>query len=284
MRNPLPSSACIQSCRLVSWSDEAFEKAKAEDKPIFLSIGYSTCHWCHVMEKESFEDEEVAKILNKHYVSIKVDRELRPDIDHIYMRVCQGITGSGGWPLSIFMTPDQKPFYAGTYFPKETKGRYLGFIDILTYFAKLWETDKERLYEDITEIDKYLKKSMVIPSEEPDIKTIDKAYRLLKADYDPKYGGFGTAPKFPTPHNLLFLLRYYKMTSDTNALHMAEHTLTSMYKGGIFDHIGYSFRYSTDQAWLVPHFEKMLYDNFIGYRPRMLACTKLYKISPKDGL
>jgi uncharacterized protein YyaL (SSP411 family) len=211
------------------WSDEAFEKAKAEDKPIFLSIGYSTCHWCHVMEKESFEDEEVAKILNKHYVSIKVDRELRPDIDHIYMRVCQGITGSGGWPLSIFMTPDQKPFYAGTYFPKETKGRYLGFIDILTYFAKLWETDKERLYEDITEIDKYLKKSMVIPSEEPDIKTIDKAYRLLKADYDPKYGGFGTAPKFPTPHNLLFLLRYYKITSDTNALHMAEQAIIKIF-------------------------------------------------------
>ena len=264
------------------WGDEAFQKAKTENKPIFLSIGYSTCHWCHVMETESFEDLDVARILNENYISIKVDRELRPDIDNIYMRVCQGMTGSGGWPMSVFMTPEQKPFFAGTYFPKQSAGQYSGFIDIITHFAEAWKENKNQFFEDTAQIEAFLKQSMDKHSEELKQSVIQSAFEELKSQYDPLYGGSGIAPKFPTPHKLFFLLRYYKSASDRTALDMVEHTLLSMYKGGIFDHIGYGFsRYSTDRKWLVPHIEKMLYDNAllaIAYT-ECYACTKneLYK-------
>ncbi|HEY8422734.1 MAG TPA: thioredoxin domain-containing protein [Thermoclostridium sp.] len=244
------------------WANEAFEKAKAENKPIFLSIGYSTCHWCHVMERESFEDEEVAELLNKYFVAIKVDREERPDIDHIYMTACQAMTGHGGWPLTIIMTPDKKPFYAGTYFPKKDRYGMPGLISILKNVQKAWSGKRNELelignqiLETVYSEDDY---EHQVLSE----AIIDKAYKQLEHAYDPEYGGFGNAPKFPTPHNLLFLLRYWYAAKEEKALEMVEKTLDSMYKGGIYDHIGFGFcRYSTDRKWLVPHFEKMLYDN-----------------------
>lgn len=245
------------------WGDEAFSKAKKEDKPVFLSIGYSTCHWCHVMERESFEDAEVAEILNRHYISIKVDREERPDIDTIYMSVCQVLTGHGGWPLTIFMTPDKKPFYAGTYFPK-TSGRGMpGLTDVLNQIAGVWKNQRDKVMASGDEITKMVEKSIFTHNEgEVTEDTLHAAFKYFKDSFDPLYGGFGRAPKFPTPHNLSFLLRYWKMTGRPEALEMVEKTLDSMYLGGIYDHIGFGFsRYSTDQQWLVPHFEKMLYDN-----------------------
>ncbi len=248
------------------WKDEAFERAKNEDKPVFLSIGYSTCHWCHVMERESFEDEEVAKVLNDHYISIKVDREERPDIDSIYMSACQAISGQGGWPLTIVMTPDGEPFFAGTYFPKTEKYGQRGLVELLLQIKNAWETKKD----DLIKMGKTLADAMnktpgrihgkVSEGDEGDIPK--KALRSLHSSFDRINGGFSEAPKFPTPHNLMFLLRYWKAVDDDTALNMVEKTLESMYKGGIFDHVGFGFsRYSTDDKWLVPHFEKMLYDN-----------------------
>lgn len=245
------------------WSAEAFDKAMEEDKPIFLSIGYSTCHWCHVMERESFEDQEVADILNQHYVAIKVDREERPDIDHIYMSICQALTGSGGWPLTIIMTPDKKPFFAGTYFPKHNKMGLMGLVGILTNIAESWSSNKHLFSQsgdDIIQAMKTLSESNTdVIVNQDDIK---RCFTNLIYSFDKDYGGFGYAPKFPTPHNLMFLLRYWKNFNDKSALDIVEKTLDSMYRGGIFDHIGFGFsRYSTDNKWLVPHFEKMLYDN-----------------------
>lgn len=262
------------------WGEEAFEKAKREDKPIFLSIGYSTCHWCHVMERESFEDEEVANILNKNFVAIKVDREERPDIDSIYMTFCHTLTGHGGWPLSIFMTPDKKPFYAGTYFPKKSKYGHPGFIDILKKISHLWEKERHDLIKSSEEIVNAVKRHIRSDTVgELDKEVIHKAYRAFENLYDSTYGGFGFAPKFPTPHNLLFLLRYWKTTGNKKALEMVEKTLMSMYKGGIFDHIGFGFaRYSTDEKWLVPHFEKMLYDNAL----LTIAYTEGYQATGKE--
>ncbi len=243
------------------WGDEAFEEAKKEDKPIFLSIGYSTCHWCHVMEKESFEDEEIAEILNKYFVPIKVDREERPDIDSIYMNVCMLMTGHGGWPLTVFLTPDKKPFYAGTYFPKESSYTRIGLKDLLLKIAQLWEKDRKTLIERSEKVISYLKEDNKSKVERLTSSILDMAYERLKDMFDPYFGGFGHKPKFPTPHNFLFLLRYYKKTGRKNALDMVEHTLRNMRLGGIFDHIGYGFhRYSTDERWFLPHFEKMLYD------------------------
>ncbi|MBE6089062.1 MAG: thioredoxin domain-containing protein [Clostridium beijerinckii] len=247
-----------------SWSDEAFAKAKEEDKPIFLSIGYSTCHWCHVMAHESFEDEEIAEIMNDSFIAIKVDREERPDIDSVYMTVCQALTGHGGWPLTVIMTPDQKPFFAGTYFPKKSKYNMPGLIDILNSINKQWKDNKDKLISSgdsiLSELGGYFDgetSKMKLTS-----RTLKNGYNQISHAFQEKYGGFGDAPKFPTPHILMFLLRYYKSHKEIKALEMAEKTLISMYRGGIFDHIGFGFsRYSTDSKWLVPHFEKMLYDN-----------------------
>lgn len=259
------------------WGEEAFKKAKMEDKPIFLSIGYSTCHWCHVMAHESFEDSEIADILNRYFISIKVDREERPDIDSIYMAVCQTITGSGGWPTSIFMTPDQKPFFAGTYFPKTSKLGFIGLKDLLLAIHEEWLHKRETLLHSASEITNAVSHTSkkAIP---PDEQLLTDATSLYMQSYDAKYGGFGNAPKFPTPHNLLFLMQQYRKYGDHNLLKMAENTLIQMYKGGIFDHIGYGFcRYSTDRFFLVPHFEKMLYDNAL----LILAYCKAYEITKK---
>lgn len=262
------------------WGKEAFDKAKDEDKPVFLSIGYSTCHWCHVMERESFEDEEVADILNKYYVSIKVDREERPDIDHIYMEVCQLLTGSGGWPLTIIMTPDKEPFFAGTYFPKKSRYGRIGLIELLEKISDMWKKERYKLLNSAESIIEALAKE----ESEKDKDAVDEnmlrmAYEQLANNFDEKYGGFGTAPKFPMPHNIMFLLRYYKLTKEENALKMAVKTLEAMYRGGIYDHLGFGFsRYSTDDKWLVPHFEKMLYDNAM----LMYSYAEAYQATKKD--
>jgi uncharacterized protein YyaL (SSP411 family) len=244
------------------WGEEAFDKAKREDKPIFLSIGYSTCHWCHVMAHESFEDEEVGRLLNEFFVAIKVDREERPDVDMVYMAVCQAITLKGGWPLSVFMTPDAKPFYAGTYFPKTGRMGMPGFIDMISHIANAWANDRDPFLEASEKITKGIQPRPSSGSiAELGLDTLQKGYDQLAQAFDPKWGGFGSAPKFPTPHNLTFLLRWHRRNGEANALGMVEKTLDNMRYGGIFDHIGYGFcRYSVDERWLVPHFEKMLYD------------------------
>jgi len=245
------------------WGTEAFEKARAENKPVFLSIGYSTCHWCHVMERESFEDPEVADILNRSFVSVKVDREERPDIDSIYMTYCQAMTGSGGWPLSIFMTPEKKPFFSGSYFPKERMLGSPGLLDILLEIEKLWKTDRMRLEEASSQLHIEMSK-LKQGGKQGEVKddAVRSAFRMLRDHYESNFGGFSERPKFPSPHNLLFLMRYFHRTGNAEALEMVENTILSMYRGGIFDHIGFGFsRYSTDPMWLVPHFEKMLYDN-----------------------
>jgi len=248
------------------WCEEAFARARSENKPIFLSIGYSTCHWCHVMEKESFEDEEVASFLNRCFVCIKVDREERPDIDHIYMTVCQALTGNGGWPLSIFMTPDKKPFYAGTYFPKNSQYGMPGFLELLDRIHTLWieKPDELKLSADqiIAAVQEEPYAQPADDFERAGMDAAEEAFDRLKHSFDRLYGGFGSAPKFPAPHILLFLMRYYCRTGNEAALDMASETLLAIYRGGIHDHIGFGFsRYSTDRKWLIPHFEKMLYDN-----------------------
>lgn len=261
------------------WGEEAFQKAKSEDKPIFLSIGYSTCHWCHVMAHESFEDTRIAEILNKYFVSIKVDKEERPDIDSVYMSVCQTMTGSGGWPTTIFLTPEQKPFYAGTYFPKTTKYGKIGLEQLLLAIHQMWTKERAGLLESAEEIVSVLEKRSTKGTgreKEDAADILHVAVEIFKGSFDAKYGGFGEAPKFPTPHNLLFLMKYYEMNQDKDALKMVEKTLLQMYRGGIFDHIGGGFsRYSTDRFFLVPHFEKMLYDNAL----LILSYSKAYQIT-----
>jgi uncharacterized protein YyaL (SSP411 family) len=245
------------------WGEEAFEKSKKEDKPIFLSIGYATCHWCHVMAHESFEDEDVAALLNKDFVSIKVDREERPDIDQIYMTVCQAVTGSGGWPLSVFMTPEAKPFFAGTYFPKTSRMNMPGFVDIVSQIAKLWRDDRGKILDSGEKITTAIQPRPQATSEGEglNLDTLERCYQHFAGSFDPQWGGFGSAPKFPTPHNLTFLLRWHKRRGDSKALNIVEKTLDAMRNGGMFDQIGFGFhRYSVDAKWLVPHFEKMLYD------------------------
>jgi len=244
------------------WSDDAFKKAVEQDKPVFLSIGYSTCHWCHVMAHESFEDEQVARLLNEAFVCIKVDREERPDIDKIYMAVCQMMTGSGGWPLTIILTPDRKPFFAATYIPRETRFGRIGLLELVPRLQEVWKNRRSEVLASAEQVAGTLLK-MDSPEKgntlaEP---VLHRAFEQLREAYDPRYGGFGSAPKFPTPHNTLFLLRYWKRTGNSDALDMVENTLQRMRNGGIYDHMGYGFhRYSTDSRWLVPHFEKMLYD------------------------
>jgi uncharacterized protein YyaL (SSP411 family) len=270
------------------WCNEAFEKAASEDKPIFLSIGYSTCHWCHVMEKESFEDEEVAGLMNRVFVSIKVDREERPDIDNIYMMVCQLMNGNGGWPLSIIMTPDRKPFFAGTYFPKENRYGRIGFKELIKNIEEAWRSKRNEIFESSEQITGYLKNIYKKESSvKIDEKILERAFENFSNRFDETSGGFGVSPKFPSPHNLMFLLRYWKKSGDQKALNMVTKTLTQMRMGGIYDHIGLGFhRYSTDKEWLVPHFEKMLYDQallIIAYSEAYQATkNELFKITVEE--
>jgi len=262
------------------WGDEAFEKAKRENKAIFLSIGYSTCHWCHVMEHESFEDSSVAEIMNKYFVAIKVDREERPDIDNIYMTACQMLTGSGGWPLTIIMTPDKKPFYAGTYIPKETRYGRIGLLELLPKIENVWQNERDKINENAAQIASKLQSVSYFQGGGTVDKSIfAKGFNSLSSIFDNKNGGFGKAPKFPTSQNLLFLLRYWHSTKDAKALQMVEKTLTQMRNGGIFDQIGFGFhRYSTDNHWLLPHFEKMLYDQAM----LALAYTETYQATGNE--
>lgn len=259
------------------WCNDAFAKAKSEDKPVFLSIGYSTCHWCHVMERESFEDPEVARFMNETFISIKVDREERPDIDHIYMTVCQMMTGGGGWPLNIVMTPDKKPFFAGTYFPRESGYGRLGMVDLAQRIKQLWSTSREQVIEASQKVIYALKQ---MPDDAPGdalgLNELRNAYQQLAQRFDSEKGGFSQAPKFPTPHNLLFLMRHARRVSDKTSLNMVEKTLNQMRLGGIYDHVGFGFhRYSTDGDWLVPHFEKMLYDQAM----LAMAYTEAYQMT-----
>jgi hypothetical protein len=247
-----------------AWGEEAFAKARGENKPIFLSIGYSTCHWCHVMERESFEDEKIADFLNAHFVSIKVDREERPDVDKIYMTAVQALTRQGGWPLNCFLTPELKPFYGGTYFPPESRHGMASFIDVLRQIAKLWETRRDKILETATDFHQQL--DAISARESNDLQLspalLDNAAAIFKREYDPQNGGFGGAPKFPRPSEPLFLLNHAVRTNDDEAIKMVLHTCERMAAGGIYDQLGGGFaRYSVDAQWLVPHFEKMLYDN-----------------------
>ncbi|HOB33888.1 MAG TPA: DUF255 domain-containing protein, partial [Verrucomicrobiota bacterium] len=248
------------------WGEEAFEKARRENKPIFLSIGYSTCHWCHVMERESFEDRKVAAFLNEHFVSIKVDREERPDVDRIYMTFVQATTGAGGWPMTVFLTPDLKPFYGGTYFPPDNRHGRPGFLHILQHIHRLWETRRDELTASAWQMHRQLEQ-VSGSSETPSgillsTEAIRNAGSLFKEFYDPRHGGFGGAPKFPQPSQPQFLLRYAQRFNDPEAVRMVLHTCDAMARGGIHDQLGGGFaRYSVDAEWLVPHFEKMLYDN-----------------------
>ena len=269
------------------WGAEAFERARREDRPVFLSIGYSTCHWCHVMERESFEDEATAALLNEVFVCVKVDREERPDIDAVYMTVCQMLTGSGGWPLTIVMTPEGKPFFAGTYFPRESRLGRPGVRELAGYISNLWRTSRARVLGAADEVAASVSAAFEAESYPPareasaaripagaggpeapgpaagsvDPTLLARAYGELEARFDEIHGGFGGAPKFPAPQNLLFLLRYWKRTGEGRALKMVDRTLRAMRRGGICDHVGFGYhRYATDERWHLPHFEKMLYD------------------------
>jgi uncharacterized protein len=248
------------------WGDEAFKRAKQEDKPVLLSIGYSTCHWCHVMERESFEDEEIAAYINANFIAIKVDREERPDVDDIYMKAVQMFTGRGGWPMTTLLTPSREPFFGGTYFPARDgdRGSRKGFLTILRELKAQYTDQRDGLLDTAAQMSKRIANSARSqrPGRVPGAKAIEQAVRGLAKRFDKAWGGFGRAPKFPTPVNLELLLRYYRRTGDTIALQIATTTLKKMAQGGMYDHVAGGFhRYSTDQRWLVPHFEKMLYDN-----------------------
>jgi len=244
------------------WGEEAFRAAREQDRPIFLSIGYSTCHWCHVMAHESFEDPRVAEMMNDTFISIKVDREERPDIDSVYMTVCQMVTGSGGWPLTIVMTPDQRPFFAGTYFPREGRFGRAGMVDLVPQIAKVWRERRDEVDASADQLmDALAQQSASTRGDEMDARFINTAALQLNQRFDEEFGGFGSAPKFPSPHQLTFLLRFWKREADEWSLEMVERTLRAMRRGGVYDQVGGGFhRYSTDARWLVPHFEKMLYD------------------------
>ncbi|MCG8467940.1 MAG: thioredoxin domain-containing protein [Gemmatimonadetes bacterium] len=266
------------------WGEEAFERASAADLPVFLSIGYATCHWCHVMERESFEDDEVAALLNEQFVPIKLDREERPDLDGVYMTVCQLMTGSGGWPLTVVMTPDKQPFFAGTYFPKHGGGGRPGMMELLPRLSGLWRDRRSELIESgaaalaaVREVE--TRGFASDPDARLDARTLERGFDELSARFDETQGGFGRAPKFPTPHQLLFLLRWHHRSGDERALHMVEKTLVHMRRGGVFDHVGYGFhRYATDARWLVPHFEKMLYDQAL----LLMAYVELWRVTGRD--
>ncbi len=248
------------------WGEEALERARREERPIFLSIGYSTCHWCHVMERESFSDPEIARLMNEHFVSVKVDREERPDVDEIYMSATQILTGQGGWPNSVFLTPDLEPFYAGTYFPPDDRYGRPGFRAVLTGLADAWESRRQDVHAQAGEVAQAMKRVLeerFAPGSEPaGADVAERAYQALLRTYDPVQGGFGSAPKFPTPANLYLLHELAGSPAAPQAGAMLERTLDAMARGGIYDQLGAGFhRYATDGSWRVPHFEKMLYDN-----------------------
>jgi uncharacterized protein len=246
------------------WGSEALARSKAENKPIFLSIGYSACHWCHVMERESFENPAIAALMNEHFVNIKVDREERPDLDQIYMSAVMAMTGQGGWPMSVFLTPELEPFFGGTYFPPSDSRGMAGFPRVLSSVHTAWQERREEIIESAAEMTRHLRAAGTLPesSGSLEIRLLDQAARTTMRSFDPLHGGFGHAPKFPHPMDLKVLLRHHSRTSDSQALHVVKHTLDKMARGGIYDHLGGGFaRYSTDDRWLVPHFEKMLYDN-----------------------
>jgi uncharacterized protein YyaL (SSP411 family) len=246
------------------WGEAAFEKARSEDKPIFLSIGYSTCHWCHVMERESFESSAIATILNQSFVPIKVDREERPDVDHIYMLYVQATTGSGGWPMSVFLTPDRMPFFGGTYFAPDNRYGRPGFAVVLERIAEAWKSQHDKILQSSSNVMEQLRlhsESTVDGSAALDTKALDAAFQYFRRTFDTTHGGFGDAPKFPRPVVLNFLLRYHHRTGRAEALDMTLATLRAMADGGMHDQLGGGFhRYSVDEHWFVPHFEKMLYD------------------------
>jgi len=262
------------------WGEEAFARANELDRPIFLSVGYATCHWCHVMEEESFEDSAVADLLNAHFVAIKVDREERPDIDEIYMNVCQMMTGSGGWPLTVIMAPDGRPFFAGTYIPKEPRYGRMGLLDLLNLIEEKWRTERASLSELGERVTSALRQAGagsdgVIPS----LGTLEAAVLTMRSQYDARFGGYGGAPKFPMPHRLTAMTRWVHRTGDATVLGQLEHSLRAMRWGGIYDQLGYGFhRYSTDPQWLVPHFEKMLYDN----AGLAITYTEMYQLTGND--
>ena len=263
------------------WGEEALSRAKKEDKPILLSIGYSSCHWCHVMENESFEKEAIAGIMNEHFINIKIDREERPDLDEIYMHAVQIMTGSGGWPMTVFLTPDLVPFHAGTYFPPEDRGGMPGFPKVLVTVSNYYKTHQEEIIKMEAQMKNALHQIVeIVPSQEAmSDKVLAKAFNALENQFDPIYGGFGNAPKFPSSMTLSFLLRYWKSTGSKKALEMVEKTLEKMANGGIYDHLGGGFhRYSVDERWLIPHFEKMLYDNALLSRTYLEA----YQASQKE--
>lgn len=251
------------------WGSEAFERARAEDKPILLSVGYSSCHWCHVMAHESFENPAIAELMNRHFINIKVDREERPDVDAVYMAAVQAISGQGGWPMTVFLTPEGEPFYAGTYFPPEDSHGRPGFPRVLEFLAEKWRSDRQRILESARGLTEHLRTAASRPAgpgDGIDAATTARAVEAFAEAFDTKWGGFGMAPKFPSPSNLEFLLAYSALHPDTQAGQgaraMALHTLRAMATGGMYDQVGGGFsRYSVDEAWTVPHFEKMLYDN-----------------------
>ncbi len=263
------------------WGEQAFARARREDKPVFLSIGYSTCHWCHVMEQESFEDQAVADLINRHFIAIKVDREERPDIDNAYMTVCQMMTGSGGWPLNLVLAPDKKPFFAATYIPKTPRGGMVGLIQLMKKVAELWRADRARLEQTGLEVGEALER---LEQETMDRQPLDdtplrKAFNEFLESFDRRHAGFDSAPKFPTPHNLSLLLRIGLRYGDDRATRMALQTLQAMRLGGIYDQVGFGIhRYSVDAGWLVPHFEKMLYDQALV----ALACVEGYQVSADE--
>jgi uncharacterized protein YyaL (SSP411 family) len=260
------------------WSEEAFGKARREDKPIFLSIGYSTCHWCHVMAEESFADPVVAAILKRHFVAIKVDREERPDIDRDYMTVCQLMTGSGGWPLTLVLTPDKKPFFAATYLSRTPRGDQPGIIPILERLAELWRDERQRMSDAGEQAARAVGRLDAAPTGSRPLgeAPLREALAHYRREFDATHGGFGTAPKFPTPHNLSLLLRLGRRFADSEATNMALKTLQSLRLGGIYDHVGFGLhRYAVDAAWRVPHFEKMLYDQALF----VIACIDAYQVS-----
>ncbi|KWT74996.1 thioredoxin domain-containing protein [Candidatus Magnetominusculus xianensis] len=267
-----------------AWSDEAFNAATAEDKPIFLSIGYSTCHWCHVMKRESFEDTEVAALMNDTFISIKLDREERPDIDNIYMTACQMMTGGGGWPLTIIMFPDGRPFFAATYIPKQNRGSMAGMMFLVPRVKQAWRHERDELIRTADYVTALMRENALksTTSVQPITKITEImqiTYRAVASSFDNINGGFGSAPKFPVAHNILFLLRYYQNTGEAAALKMAEKTLHAMRMGGIYDQLGYGFhRYSTDASWHVPHFEKMLYDQAL----LLMAYTGAYTVTADE--